>query len=311
MQPLRSLLAALTGRSREALAERIAHDIRSPLAALLTVERALESEGSPQLPLLRSAIDRLRSLADQLAGDSGAERQPQGVAQGLSIPAGAPVIAIDDDPSVHQIWSRRISSGFTGFLDEASFSRWIESHAETAARAIFLVDFELKGSPRNGIELIRKHGIQKNAYLVTSRYDEPEVQAACLREKVRLIPKSQAGLIPIETAVSRENAEHFDFALIDDDPLVRLMWKTAAEKKGVRLALFASPAEFHAAIHSPAQVGTVYIDSELGQGLKGEDEARRLSERGFARICLATGHDPSRFARLTFLAAVVGKEPPF
>jgi hypothetical protein len=53
----------------------------------------------------------------------------------------------------------------------------------------------------------------------------------------------------------------------------------------------------------------VYIDSELGEGAKGEDIAKDLHDKGFTDISMATSHDASKFSGLPWLK-VTGKEPP-
>jgi hypothetical protein len=54
----------------------------------------------------------------------------------------------------------------------------------------------------------------------------------------------------------------------------------------------------------------IYIDSDLGGGIKGEDIARQLKDLGFADITLETGHPPENFKHLPWLK-VAGKEPPW
>ena len=53
----------------------------------------------------------------------------------------------------------------------------------------------------------------------------------------------------------------------------------------------------------------IYIDSELGNNVKGEDMARELKDKGYKNITITTGHEPDKFADLPWLK-VIGKEPP-
>ena len=53
-----------------------------------------------------------------------------------------------------------------------------------------------------------------------------------------------------------------------------------------------------------------YIDSDLGEGAKGEDTAAALHAQGFSDITMATGHSTDRFAAHPWLK-VAGKEPPW
>jgi hypothetical protein len=55
----------------------------------------------------------------------------------------------------------------------------------------------------------------------------------------------------------------------------------------------------------------IYIDSNLGNGIRGEVEAKRLFDLGFKNIYLATGYEPDKFPNLPYLSGVVEKEPVF
>jgi hypothetical protein len=57
---------------------------------------------------------------------------------------------------------------------------------------------------------------------------------------------------------------------------------------------------------------TFFLDSHLeGEGLKGENLARELCERGYSRIFLATGYAPNHFPEMPWVQGIVGKEPPW
>lgn len=48
----------------------------------------------------------------------------------------------------------------------------------------------------------------------------------------------------------------------------------------------------------------------LGDGIKGEEIAQSLREKGYSNICLETGHAPEKFSHIPWLT-VAGKEPPW
>ena len=76
------------------------------------------------------------------------------------------------------------------------------------------------------------------------------------------------------------------------------------------LKIFKNPADFTAQAGQLPKGAAIYIDSKLGDGIKGEDIAKDLKEKGFTNITLETGHPPEKFARLPWLK-VTGKEPPW
>ena len=55
----------------------------------------------------------------------------------------------------------------------------------------------------------------------------------------------------------------------------------------------------------------IYIDSDLGNNIKGELCAKHLFDEGFIEIHLATGHSKDRFSHMPWIKSIVGKTPPF
>jgi hypothetical protein len=56
---------------------------------------------------------------------------------------------------------------------------------------------------------------------------------------------------------------------------------------------------------------TIYIDSNLGEGIKGEEYAKQLYKQGFSKLYLTTGYEAGSFSSMPWLAGVIGKTPPF
>ena len=98
--------------------------------------------------------------------------------------------------------------------------------------------------------------------------------------------------------------------LLDDDMLVHMNWKMAAKAAGVELKAYKTREAFTAGITSLPKDTAVYIDSDLGNDIKGEDIAKDLHEKGFTDITMATGHGADKFTHLLWLK-VTGKEPPW
>ena len=98
--------------------------------------------------------------------------------------------------------------------------------------------------------------------------------------------------------------------LIDDDILVRDSWLMRAKRAGVSLATFESIDEFKSILSSLPKTLPIFIDSNLGQGIKGEDFAKQLFEAGFTDLYLATGYPVSYFKPMSWLKGIVSKDPP-
>jgi hypothetical protein len=121
-----------------------------------------------------------------------------------------------------------------------------------------------------------------------------------------MIPKGLADFVPITVS----DALPALAVLIDDDAIVHMNWEDAAEHAGVKLKAFKTPAEFLMNLEAFPKDTPIYIDSELGADIKGENVAADLKEKGFTNIRLATGHPPENFAHLPWLK-VIGKESPW
>ena len=76
-------------------------------------------------------------------------------------------------------------------------------------------------------------------------------------------------------------------------------------------AFFGSAEEFLAAAREIDLETPLYIDVNLGTGIKGQDFALEAARIGFTNIFLATGYDVQDVARPDCVTAVVGKDPVF
>lgn len=224
------------------------------------------------------------------------------------------IVILDDDKSIHQTWSKCFgkidlkSHGISlhHFSGTSELKRWYWSRDKNR-KYRFLFDYELLGSSFTGLDLIEELSLKEHAILVTSYYDDEKIIRRCLNSNVCLIPKSLVPFVPISMNVKEE----VDALFVDDDLLIRNLWKMSAKKNSVKLKTFSSSEKLLQFIPEVELSTPIYIDSSLGESIKGEDIAKTLSDKGYENIYLATGHDPSSFTSYTFLNGVIGKEPPW
>ena len=100
-----------------------------------------------------------------------------------------------------------------------------------------------------------------------------------------------------------------DCILIDDDTLMQLTWKMAAKAAGKEIIVFRNPVDFFKDAGSLDHAIPVYIDSNLGNGIKGEEVAKEIRKQGFSRIYLSTGYAPEDLGDLPWIDGIVGKDP--
>lgn len=236
----------------------------------------------------------------------------------LRLTPGFPIVAVDDDPSIHAVWRERFHAAkdLRGqplyLLSTAEQLReWVRMNPALSSNATFLVDYELADDGVSGLSLIEDLGIARRSVLVTSRYAEPQVIEECRRLNVRMVPKGLAGELPLILEQPAFSPDDFDAVLIDDDLLVRDTWLEAAARAGKRCAVFSSAREFVAEASGISRTTPIYVDAHLANNERGETESRRIHELGFEQIYLATGYAEAVVGRHAHLRGVVGKAPPW
>ncbi len=113
------------------------------------------------------------------------------------------VIILDDDSSIHQVWKNRLQNfkishhiKLHHFYDSTSFENWI-SVLPSLTGYLFLVDYELLGSPVNGQEIIHRNVLENHSILVSSHYADESLLDLAMKTELKILPKSLAQQIPI------------------------------------------------------------------------------------------------------------------
>jgi len=256
---------------------------------------------------------------------------PSWFIRGLKLNELSRVVVIDDDSSIHQIWNGRFESAqfnkhqieVVHLSNPALAKEWFYEHKEKRT-TLYLVDYEFIGSDSNGLKLIFDLGIEKEAILVTSRYEEEHILKKCLENSICLIPKNLSAFVPIEVTnnlvtthakspnCSIPKSEQYQYVYIEDDQYIRRGWERASKRKSIRLLTLESTKEFKSHIEKMDKETTlIYIDSNLGpDDMAGEDFAKILHDDGFKNLFIATGYEKERFAHLPWLKHA-GKDCPF
>lgn len=224
------------------------------------------------------------------------------------------ICVMDDDISIKEVWKQRFADlGVTENGIEVSYfshpdevERWATDIGKQNI-SLFLLDFEITNSRRSGIELARDLDIGSRAVLVSSRWEEKEIQNQCNDLKMKLLPKGLAGFVAIQI---KKPMEKFDAVLLDDDNLVISTWQTVARKNQKYLRTFSEHQEFLRALNTIDRTTPLYVDSNLSGGLKGQDLIPQIKELGFQTIHLATGFDSSHFDDSIGATSIVNKMPP-
>lgn len=115
------------------------------------------------------------------------------------------LVTLDDDSTIHQIWAERLKgSGLNieqiQFQSGLDFEKYVYANINKMTQTVFLVDYELLNQSRTGLDLIEELGLERHSILVTSRYDEAEIHSRAEKYRFKILPKSLAGIVPIQGA---------------------------------------------------------------------------------------------------------------
>lgn len=120
----------------------------------------------------------------------------------LKLRRGTTVVTLDDDQTIHQVWSGRFKSSdllssikHVTFTSIKNFETWLQSSERD--NIIFLIDYEFLGHDGNGLDVIENHYLAKQSVLVTSRYDEKPLRERAERLGVKILPKGLVPFIPL------------------------------------------------------------------------------------------------------------------
>jgi signal transduction histidine kinase/FixJ family two-component response regulator len=246
------------------------------------------------------------------------------------------IIILDDDPSFHEVWIKRLT-GLESKIEhiysvKEMFSKYRVLHPEI----LLLSDFELMDKDYDGIDMIIKLNHVKHSLLVTARNEEPEIQERCLKAGIKLLPKSLVNYVKVITTKSHfdlisEISKNYEDAgerngifiqdgqggveffppvvLIDDDKLVHINWASYCKNKGVPFVGFKSIDEFIKDSDRFDKRIKIFVDSNLSDGTKGEIESERIFNLGFKNLYLATGYQKEEIHKPEWILEVFDKSP--
>jgi hypothetical protein len=233
---------------------------------------------------------------------------PNWFCETLNIQFESMIVVLDDDPSIHDAWNEKFSKmPNTKIVHFYHTSELTLHQLDSAKTALYLIDYELLGDEKNGLDMIDEFKLNKKAILVTSCFEELTLRIRCENMGVKIIPKSNVPYIQI-TQLANEDVK---LVFIDDDEVMRAIWGYAAEEAGRDIYTYSSFEEFVTEMDIYSKDTLIYIDSDLGNNTKGEICAKYIFDKGFTEIYLATGHPSDRFNNMPWIKSIIGKEPPF
>lgn len=317
-------LARLVTASR--LAAQVAHDIRAPLAALAAVDIDMQAVSSERRAIIRGAVERIDEISQTLTRTNEIPF-PQPLAPLIEAVAAEKRVLLNGRMNVSLEVIATASANVR--VQAAEFKRVFSNLLDNAVEAM--------GSGGGAVraELAVRGGAAQLAVTDDGRGIPPEILSR-LGERgethgkaggsglglhhAKTCAASWGGTLDIRSELGKGTKVVLtlplhqgsgETVLIDDDELVRLTWTLAAGRAGKRLMVYAGPDEFYSDAGMIDRAAAIYIDSDLGDRRKGQEELPRIHALGFREIYLSTGFEPERFDGIEHLRGVVGKTPPW
>jgi signal transduction histidine kinase len=334
---VRNAALAATGE----LAAQVAHDIRSPLAALDTALTDLSELPESKRALIKSAVGRIQEIANNLIERHRADGPDKKT-------GGAPAVQL-----LRSLVEPLISEKRLQFREQAGMA--IDCDLGSSSDALFArvvpADFnrDLSNLINNAVEAVGTKGrvsialaAAEGQVIVTVRDNgrgiPPELLARLGRlgethgkpeglglglYRAKKDAAAWGGTLEIKSIAGKGTTVEFrlplatppgdgpDAVLVDDDPLVTMTWSLAAKAKGLTLAAFGAPDEFLSRVDEFPKDTPIYLDCDLGGGPQGDQIAQGLHARGFSNLFLSTGRTPDSFPPMPWIKSIIGKEPPW
>lgn len=128
---------------------------------------------------------------------------PMWFADLIEISPSGTVIVVDDDPGVYSAWKARFSKfvdlKVVGFQTAEAVTKWYRENFDQVKDPLYLCDQMFSGSKELGLEIIDKLGVRRQSILVTSRWEDIDLQMTCEKRGVRMLPKVMIGTVKIRS----------------------------------------------------------------------------------------------------------------
>lgn len=125
-----------------------------------------------------------------------ASPKPEWFVDSIDLLGRSSLVIVDDDPTVHAGWKKRLETLETEFelehfYDFRSASSWLLQNRNSLQTRLLLVDFNLDSTEQNGLALLGRLDLESpTAFLVTDAINDRSVREYAVEKRVRILPKS-------------------------------------------------------------------------------------------------------------------------
>ena len=312
------------------LATQVAHDIRSPLEVLKRFEKNVINIDPIQRDTLRMSIWRINEIAESLLKtEKNLNQLPAliNVANVLEELIREKQIEFGHISNV-KIYLDIESNDLIAKLPSGFFNRIISNLINNAVDALESlggeIQVELYSVDSWNVVSVRDSGVgipdpyktkvfQKGFTTKTNGNGLGLFGAKTELErhggKIKFESESGSGTVFFIYLPKQIAAKAVNVALIDNDKLIRYDWENYAKERGIKFNSFPSVESF---LDANIQCDvSLFIDSDLGENIKGEVIAKDLFARGYKSIYLATGYSDIDLTKYPWIKGIHKKTPSF
>jgi signal transduction histidine kinase len=242
----------------------------------------------------------------------------------VEIRPGMEVVILEDDPGTHMNWSAKFKSyvdqhqiKLISFYSPAALIRFVQSSPQENRR--FLIDQNIPApgeALKTGLQVIRELNLSSKSTLVTTAYQDAQVQEEANELDLKILPKTliwESEILFLEVLdqeKSQGNLLVVDAVLIDDQSRMREWWKRSGAQAGIQVLTYESVVEFFKHAREIPLTTPIYIDSMLSDGVIGEVESEKIYDVGFKTIYLSSSRPTSNECP-PWIKKFVSKTPPW
>jgi len=224
---------------------------------------------------------------------------PNWFAENLTIKSTDTVVILDDDASMHEGWESRFRAimdqhpgiHLKHFYEGEATVNFIKGSSDAEkSQLLLLTDYELLGQTLNGLDVIEQSGLRR-AFLVSSHYANPEVQARAMQLSVKIIPKQTAVEIAFKVEDSpAKDLQRVDLVMVEDDRFLFESMRGFFGEKTVDHYLH--PDDFLKHLSTYPKDTKITLDNTFsGSDYDGLSLAKILHEQGYSKLFIFSGKD--------------------
>lgn len=220
---------------------------------------------------------------------------PKWIVKQITFRKGDNVIILDDDVSIHHMWESKLAQyskdiQLIYFENGQGTIDFIKSF-KVKNKLILLSDFELRHQELNGLEVIQDTDMCHRSILVSSVYNNKEIQDSAQSLDIPMLPKAFIDDIKINFEEEYYNVDKVcpDVIIIDDSKIFANSISDFLRSRKIKVDTYYYPNDL---LENLSKYGTdikIIMDNYFNDNMSGKLLAEQLYKRGYKKLYVFTG----------------------